>query len=191
VRARIEADQLHQQLEGLTELKTFYTIAVALGLALGAATQASATPNCTKTSGGHSCTVPEKPGVKFNVATSSQATAVASVVAALNNQQAQQQSQTSVNTNVNSNTATGGNASIDIGDTFIAPAINGGDAHWCYSLPTGGMCVPLKSVMIQNRVNLVDQCFAKAGKAYVACIAMIDDLPQIKRALKQAGVYGN
>jgi hypothetical protein len=53
------------------------------------------------------------------------------------------------------------------------------------------MCVPLKSVMIKNRVALVDHCFAKTGRAYVACIAMIDDLPQIKRALKQAGIYGN
>lgn len=171
-------------------MKTLQTIVMITGLALGLGIgTASATPDCKKSGGGYSCTVPEKPGVQYNVNTSSQATAIASVIAS--QQQSQQQSQSSANTNVNSNTATGGNASIEIGDTFIAPAINGGDAHWCYSLPTGGMCVPLKSVMIQNRVNLVDQCFAKSGRAYVACIAMIDDLPQIKRALKQAGVYGN
>lgn len=162
-------------------------IGLLIGLGLGATTaQATGGDSCKpKHGGGYTCDVG---GTSYNV---NNATSEANALAAAIQFQQQQQSQNQSQVSTNTNTATGGNASIEIGDTFIAPPINGGDAHWCYSLPTGGMCVPLKSVMIQNRVNLVDQCFAKTGRAYVACIAMIDDLPQIKRALKQAGVYGN
>lgn len=174
-------------------MKLIFTIGLALGLALGAVTQASATtPSCQKTGNGHSCTVPGDSTV-YNVATSSQATAIASVIAAQNQQQSQNQSQTSTNTNVNSNVATGGeggNASVKIktGDVYAPPAINGGAQHICYSMPTGGFCMPLKSAMIAARLDLMDRCEQKVGKWYVACIQSITRSPQIRKALIEAGL---
>ncbi len=159
-------------------------IGFAVGLAL-AATTANATPSCQKTGNGHNCTVPGDSTV-YHVNTDSEATAIASVVAMLGQNQSQGQGQEQGQ----SQTATGGSVNYQGGDTYIAPAPSASADGWCYTLPTGGVCVPLKSRMIERRQDLIDRCLAKTGRAYVICIANIDDSYQIKRALKQGGVYG-
>lgn len=174
-------------------MKFITIIGLALGLALGAVTQASATtPSCQKNGNGHSCTVPGDSTV-YNVATSSQATAIASVIAAQNQQQSQNQSQTSTNTNVNSNVATGGeggNASVKIktGDVFNAPAPSASSTGWCFTLPAGGICAPMKSVQAALRQDLLDRCEQKTGKFYTACMVNAANSPQLRKAMIAAGL---
>ncbi len=174
-------------------MKKITILGFALGLLLGAATTASATgqtPSCQRTGNGHQCTVPGDTTV-YNVNTESEATAIASVVAMLGQNQSQDQSQGQGQAQGQNQTATGGNVNYEGGDVYMAPAINGGSDHWCFSMPTGGVCTPLKVTLLGKRQALIDHCLAKTGRAYTICIANIDDSFQIKRALRQGGVYGD
>lgn len=168
---------------------TIYIIGLALGLALGGAAHATGGGNdgCKpKNGGGYSCDVG---GTNYNVANAtSEAAALAAAIQFQAQQQAQNQSQVSTNTN----TATGGAVNFEGGDTYIAPAPAASADGWCYTTYVGGVCSPLKSRMIEKRQDLIDRCFAKRGDtmAYKACISNIDDSVQIKRALRDAGVYG-
>ncbi len=159
------------------------------GLLLATAAHATGqTPSCQKTGNGHQCTVPGGDTI-YNVKTDSEATAIASVVAMLGQNQSQQQGQGQAQGQ--NQTATGGSVNYQGGDTYIAPAPSASADGWCYTLPTGGVCVPLKTRMIERRQDLIDRCLAKTGRAYVICIANIDDSYKIKRAVKQGGVYGD
>ncbi len=76
------------------------------GLLLATAVHATGqTPSCQKTGNGHQCTVPGGDTI-YNVKTDSEATAIASVIAALNQNQSQGQGQAQGQ----NQTATGGNA---------------------------------------------------------------------------------
>lgn len=165
-------------------MKEFITaIGFAIGLMLAAGT-ANATDSCKKTGGGYSCDVG---GTNYNVANAtSEAAALAAAIQFQAQQQAQNQSQVSTNTN----TATGGAVNFEGGDTYIAPAPAASADGWCYTTYAGGVCMPLKTRMLERRQDLIDRCLAKTGRAYVICIANIDDSFQIKRALRQGGVYG-
>jgi hypothetical protein len=166
---------------------TIYIIGLALGLALGGAAHATGqTPSCQKTGNGHQCTVPGDTTI-YNVNTESEATAIASVVAMLGQEQSQGQGQAQGQ----NQTATGGNVNYQGGDVYMAPAPSASSDGWCYTTPAGGVCMPLKARMLERRQDLIDRCMAKTGRAYVICIANIDDSFQIKRALRQGGVYGD
>jgi hypothetical protein len=170
------------------------TILAGLVLCVGLSGAANATINCNKVWSGaknKTCTNSDT-GVKITVDADLTVTQIQQQF----QQQQQSQESTNVNTNVNSNTANGGaggSATIKMGDVYMAPAINGGEAHWCFSTLTGAICAPLKVTLLTARQALIDHCLNKRGDdmAYTICIANIDDSFQIKRSLKQGGVYGN
>jgi hypothetical protein len=151
-------------------------------------------PVCkTGNSGGYVCT---GDGKTYDVSNAASAAAAAAAVAAQQQAQQQQQSQSQTSTNTNTNVATGGaggqggKAVIKMGDTFIAPAPQASSTGWCFTMVTGGVCVPMKSVQIALRLDLIDRCQAKVGqgKFYDACMHAIAQSTQVRRALVDAGL---
>ncbi len=85
------------------------------GVLLATAAHATGqTPSCQKTGNGHQCTVPGGDTI-YNVKTDSEATAIASVIAALEQNQGQVQNQTATGGN-----ATGGSAVASNGNQSIS-----------------------------------------------------------------------
>ncbi len=158
-------------------MKKITILGFALGLLLGAVTTASATGN------GNSCE--KKPWLPHCIQqvggdsiSSAQAEAISIAIQTQLQQQAQQQGQTLSN-------------DIDFGDSYVSPAINGGDGHYCISSPWGGFCIPMKINRIAKRAETADKCFLmpEGSQRQAVCLAVTDDSPPLQAAYSQTGVY--
>lgn len=166
-------------------------IGFALGIALGGAAHATTKPTCHgKTDHSKPCTDPvNAPNWIFNNSADASAWAAAiGIGVGIGGEGGQGGDGGNA-----SASATGGSVSFKGGSTYIAPAPQASADGWCYTTYVGGVCSPLKSRMIEKRQDLIDRCFDKRGDtmAYKVCISNIDDSFQIKRALRDGGVYGN
>lgn len=90
----------------------------------------------------------------------------------------------------NANQSQDQSQSIRFGDSYAAPAPQASATGWCFTMITGGACVPMKSVQIALRLDIMDRCQAKVGQGawYEACMHAIAASPQVRKALVDAGL---